>query len=671
MRNSLALIAGSILFASAVPVALAQSIAPFTLSVQQGQNITPIANGQNLAVTSSAVGQASTFTITGTYTGTTTAVFASEAQLLGSSDFAVSPLSPPIPATLSPNASFKLTITYTPSSTAIATAQLTLPFTITPATAGGPTGTGTIFFNLNGAAASLTVNYFSAPSNNIIPVANGGTIAFPTTLVNTSAAVTVVIANLGAAAGAVNAVTVTGTNNAFQLQSLGLLPTGVASGGSFSFNLLYSPGVVGNDTGTLTIQFPTGPFVVNLTGTSVSANLTYQMTNGTVTTPLPVGQPIVLPDTNVGSSSSVTITVQNTGTAGTSISTIASTGAGYSLSDVPVLPVALGPNSSTSFTLNFTPATPATFSGTLTIGGTRFNLTAKGLGPLITYAYSAASGASTPVIAGGSILFPSTPLAQSTTQTVTVTNSGTTPGTITSIGIAAGGAASSYALTGVPTLPRTLAPGASLSFSAVFTPLTAGLNNATLLINTTTLVLSGFGGAAPTFPSYQFTGVSGTVQPFTQPSIGLTLSQGYALDVTGVLTLAVNSNVFAADPAVQFASGGRTVAFTIPANTTTAVFANNANNVQFQTGTVAGNISFSASFVAGSGVNVTPGNGSVLNSAQNPKGFKEERLDEVRLQPPGFGALHIFSDPLDLRCVHAIVGQRALFEKFLTVLSVS
>ncbi len=613
MRNSLALIAGSILFASALPSALAQNTAPFTLSVQQGTNVTPVVNGQNLSVSSTAVGQATTFTITGTYIGTTSAVFASEASLLGSPDFSVGHLSPTIPATLAPNASFKLTVTYTPSSTAVATAQLTLPFTITPATAGGPIGSGVIAFNLNGAAASLTVNYFSAPSNNIIPLSNGGTIAFPTTLVNTSSVVTVVIANLGAATGAIDAITVTGTNNSFLLQSVGLLPTGVLSGGSFSFSLLYSPGVVGNDTGTLTIQFPNGPFVANLTGTSTSPNLSYQMINGGVTTPLPAGQPISLPDTNVGSTTSVTINVQNTGTASSTISSIASTGAAYSLSDVPVLPVTLGPNSSTSFTLNFTPATPATLTGTLTIGGTRYNLTGKGIGQLITYAYSAASGASTPVAAGGSILFPSTPLAQSTTQIVTVTNSGTTPGTITSIGIAAGSAASSYALTGLPTLPKTLAPGASLSFAAVFTPLAAGLNTATLLINTTTLVLSGFGGAAPTFPSFQFTGVSGQVQPFTQPSIGLTIAQGYPLDVTGVLTLAVNSNVFAADPSVQFSTGGRTIAFSIPANTTTAVFANGSNTVQFQTGTVAGNISFSASFLTGNGINVTPSGGSGLN----------------------------------------------------------
>ncbi len=612
MRNSLILVTGSLLFTCGALPSLAQTTAPFTLSVQQAQSITPISNGQTLGVTSPAVGQATTFTISGTYTGTTTAIFSSEAQLIGSPDFSAAHLSPAIPATLSPGASFNLALTYKPSSTAVASAQLTLPFTISPATSTGTPASGVLVFNLSGAAASLSVNYFSAPSNNIIPLSSGGTIPFPSTLVNTTSVVTVIIANLGAASGSISSVTIAGTNNAFQLQGVGLLPTGVSSGGSFSFNVLYTPSVVGSDTGTLTIQFPSGPFVVNLTGTSTSANLTYQVINGGVTTPITVGQPITLPDTNVGAISSVTINVQNTGSAPSTIANISTTGTAYGLSDVPVLPAVIPANSSLSFTLNFAPPTPSVLTGTLTIGGTRFNLTGKGLGQLLTYSYSSTSGASTPVAAGGTILFPSTPLAQTATQSVTVTNSGTLPTTITSINVASTSPSVSFSVSQLPSLPVNLVPGASFIFSVNFTPTAAGLNTATLLINTTAITLSGFAAGGPTFPSYQFTGVSGQVQPLTQPSVGLSLSQGYPLDVAGVLTLSVSSNVFVADPAVQFATGGRTIAFTIPANTTTAIFANGAQTVPFQTGTVAENITFSASFTTVGGVAISSPNSSTL-----------------------------------------------------------
>ena len=610
------LFAISVLAASTATPAMAQiALAPFTLSVQQGQSVTPVANGQTLAVTATGVGQKTTFTLTGVYTGTNTAIFSSEAQLVGSPDFTIGHISPAVPLNLGLGQGFKLDITFNPSSSAIVAAQLIIPFSISvpPVVAGGtPTiTTGSLAFALSGGTANMTVNYFSAPSNNIIPLSNGGTIPFPSTLVNTSVSVTVVVANAGSATGLLKAVSLTGTNNNFQLQGVGLLPAAVGAGTAFSFNILYYPGVVGNDTGTLTLELATGTFTVNLTGTSVSPSLVYQLTNGTTTSALTVGQPIVLPDTNVGSTTSVTIQVQNNGTALATINNIATTGSAFSVSDLPILPINVTPSSSTSFTLNFSPTTAATASGTLTIGGTRFTVTGKGLGSQLSYSYGGGSGTS--VISGGTVLFPSVPVAQSISVPMTVTSSGTTPATITSIGIPSGAAASSYSISNLPTLPTTLAPGASLNFTITFTPQLAGLNSATLLINTASFVLSGFASSVPALPSYQITGASGQIQPFTQPSVGLTLSKGYPLDVTGVLTLAVSSTVFASDPAVQFATGGRTISFTIPANTTQAVFSNGSQSIQFQSGTVAESISLSATFATNGGANITPSGSNSLS----------------------------------------------------------
>ena len=68
------------------------------------------------------------------------------------------------------------------------------------------------------------------------------------------------------------------------------------------------------------------------------------------------------------------------------------------------------------------------------------------------------------------------------------------------------------------------------------------------------------------------------------------------------MTLTFNSDVFANDPAVQFATGGRTVTFTLPANATRAIFANNANQVRIQTGSIARTITVTPA------VNTTEGN---------------------------------------------------------------
>jgi hypothetical protein len=599
----------SILLASVVSPAFAQTAVPFTLTAQQGQSISPIIDGENLGITASAIGQSVSFTISGTYTGATTAVFSAQAQLLGSSDFSVGPITPTVPVTLNPGKSFSLVITYLPTTASTDSAEITIPFAESPATTGGTPTQEQLVFGLTGTTAGLTVNYLSAPTENVTPISNGGTIPFPSTLVNTSVSVTVVIANTGTATGDVNAVTITGTNNAFQLQGVGLLPAGIQSGGTLEFNVLFYPSLVGSDTGTLTIQFASGPFVVNLTGTAVSPSLTYEMINGTTTTPLTVGQPITLPSTNVGSTTPVTIEVQNNGTASTNISGLNVTGAAYSLSSLLIFPVSVAPNSSISFTLNFTPPGPGVFAGSLTIGGTVFTLTGSGLGPQTSYSYTSGSSSSISVTSGGTIVFSSAPLAQSSSVTMTVTSSGTLPTTITSIGIVGGGA---YTISNPPALPTTLAPNASLSFSINFAPTVSGLNTATLLVNTASFTLSGFGTSAPTLSSYQITGISGTVQPDTQPAVGLTLSQGYPLNLTGTLTLAVSSTAFASDPSVQFATGGQTIAFSIPANATKAVFANGSSTIQFQTGTVAENIIFSAAFAISGGAAITPAGGSPL-----------------------------------------------------------
>jgi hypothetical protein len=82
------------------------------------------------------------------------------------------------------------------------------------------------------------------------------------------------------------------------------------------------------------------------------------------------------------------------------------------------------------------------------------------------------------------------------------------------------------------------------------------------------------------------------------------LAQPYPMELSGKLTLSFASDSFADDPAIQFASGGRSVNFTIPAGTTDAVFAS-GKQVQLQTGTVAGTITVTATFSVAS-VDLTP-----------------------------------------------------------------
>jgi len=111
----------------------------------------------------------------------------------------------------------------------------------------------------------------------------------------------------------------------------------------------------------------------------------------------------------------------------------------------------------------------------------------------------------------------------------------------------------------------------------------------------------------PALPAVSISGPADPVAPAQQPGIEMSLAAPYPSPLSGQMTLAFTSDADepSDDPAIQFATGGRTVAFTIPANGTAAVFSNSATSVAFQTGTVAGTIKVSIS-IESDGNDVTP-----------------------------------------------------------------
>lgn len=91
--------------------------------------------------------------------------------------------------------------------------------------------------------------------------------------------------------------------------------------------------------------------------------------------------------------------------------------------------------------------------------------------------------------------------------------------------------------------------------------------------------------------------------PGQQASVAITMPTRFPHDVTGsiALTFASNAVIPVDDPAIQFASGGRTVTFVVPANSTQARFEGQSGPgpLPFQTGTVAGALTFAGTFTAG------------------------------------------------------------------------
>jgi hypothetical protein len=588
---------------------------PFQLRLTSTNAAVVVPNGATIPF-SAAIGQSQTFRLTATYNGSGRVTVPQSPQVFGSTDF-TAPLSGTPPLTLNPGDSLIVDLQYRPSTATGANAQFSLPFTETTFTTNPPTvSQNQISLNLQGAAPSFTLSYVLQSTLNTVALQPGGTIPFPPTLINTISQANLNISNLGSGSGQVTNVTMTGSPT-FTLVGLPLFPVTLTSGQQLPLLIHYLPTAVESDSAQIQISFDSGtPVTVNLQGTGVSPMFSYNVLQGAQSTPVTPPGPISLPDTNVGSSSSVVIQVKNTGnTTGTINSP--PTGAGpFQITGLPLFPQVLTPNSSFPFTLTFVPTQPGNQTGQLLIGADLFTVNGNGLGSNIVYSY--VSGATTTTLGPNNtaVIFSPTAISQTSQLNFIITNTGTTNANVSNIVI--GEPNSPFALSGPPNLPTTLGPGQTAQFNINFTPTTVGLVNGTLHVDTTTIPLVGSGTAPPTLPAYTIQGPSRNVAPQSQPTISLKLASPYPLALTGVLTLSTSGNLVN-DPAFQFLTGGQTVAFVIPANSTDANFANQGPLLHMQIGTVATTITLTPTFATQAGnVSVTPASPTTLLFAVAP-----------------------------------------------------
>jgi hypothetical protein len=581
--------------------ALAQN--QFQLLIQDENTLAPVNNGASVGVSTTDVGQPITVTISAIYRGNSIASITQAPTLLGSSAFTIVK-SPPVPATLSPGASFSFDVRYTPTTSTSANALVSFPFQEAPPPGAPATAqplSGFISLTLVGQAPEFVVSYFFPSNGNVIAAPSGSKLVFPPTAVNTSTSVTISVANRGSGSGQIKSISVTGSS--FQPVNLPLLPGSIAANQELRFSIQYTPKEIETSAGLLTVAFQNRVVNIDLEGSSTRSNLSYVVLGPQGSTSVTPGQTISLPDTQLGQSSNVSIQVQNSGSSNGIINSINLTGTGFQLSNLPSTPKTLAPNEITAFTLSFAPTEAGKVSGRLLVGNDSFELASNAIGVRLVYSYTSGSSTITVPSTNGSVFFSPVTTGQTATTTFSVVNAGASPTTFSSIGIAE--SKSPFAVTDLPPLPVTLAPGGSIHFTLTYKPTGPGFVSGTLRLDGQTFTLSGSGTAAPPLPGFSFTGTSGAVTPLQQPAIGLSLSAPYSIPLKGTLTLSLSTTAFGDDPSVQFATGGTTVSFTIPANTTQAVFPGNAQQIRLQTGTVAGTISIKPSFAIGE-VDITP-----------------------------------------------------------------
>lgn len=267
-----------------------------------------------------------------------------------------------------------------------------------------------------------------------------------------------------------------------------------ANGGSCILDLVFTPTAAGTRTGTLTIvdTDPSSPQVVNLTGqaTNISLSTSPVIFGGKLSTGYPTPR-------RFGSTTTDQVTLTNKGTSPIAISNVAVGGefaSQYSVTDNCVGTIPAG--GKCSLTTVFSPTISGYIPAPLTITSN------DPLSPEILYL----QGQGTQIVVPASVTLPNATLGSTTTQTVTVQNSGSTAitfgGISTSCWNATVGICTYYTQTN--TCGASLAAKKSCTVTVSFTPETAGTIAGTLLLSDSDqgtspqpVALTGTGVSAP------------------------------------------------------------------------------------------------------------------------------------------------------------------------------
>jgi hypothetical protein len=496
-----------------------------------------------------------------------------------------------------------------------------LRIVFSPTTANPQQTTGTLQFQLVSATGltfnvyitlfanvlqpQLILSYIDPTTGNQIALSQGGILQFPKTAVKSTTVARIVVVNAGNGSGTVDSVAVTGVG--FTLTNEPLTPATVAVGGSYTAGVTFSPVAILEYKGTATISVGGVVTTINLDGQGTNSTFTYTQLSVVGNGSLQPNGTISLPDTPADgvSKNSVTIQVQNTGNQAGTISAILVVGTDFQLASLPVLPDTLNPGDIAIFNVVFQPAKAGTSTGRLQIGSDLFNLTGNALGSALSLAVDVGLGP-TAVANKAVVTIPATTVGDKRVVYINVTNTGNQPTVINGIGVSGTGF-SIPILTG----PATISPSQTIQFQVQFAPLTISSVTGTVNINDQTLTLLGSGQMPPPLPSVTFTNVASVLGPIQQPSVGLQFAAAYPYAVSGVLTLSFISDSFVDDPSIEFATGSRTINFSIPANTTQAVFSQASGAAlgtlaAFQTGTVSGSVSLSVAGLTVGQVDLTP-----------------------------------------------------------------
>jgi hypothetical protein len=311
-------------------------------------------------------------------------------------------------------------------------------------------------------------------------------------------------------------------------------PFTVSATGSTTWNVTFSPSTAAAESATLSIVTDLGQKDVALSGSGTFPVVALS------TSSIDFG----VQQLNT-QSTAVTLVLNNTGTDVATVSS-KSVGGSHSGDFTVTAPTTVAAGGSGNISVKFTPSVVGLESAPITIvtdaGTLTFFATGTGIAPSVSV--------STP-----SLVFPSQVVGtKSGTQTVTVTNVGTSALTVNAP-VLSGTNQADFALQSPPSTPASIAPGASVTFGIAFTPSTTSAETGSLDLFfgggvsqvSVTLSGTGIGAAATVFPSLVAFGSRRVGSPSSAQ--GFQLTNGSA-DVLKVLSYTVTggSGAFVVSP---------------------------------------------------------------------------------------------------------------------------
>jgi probable HAF family extracellular repeat protein len=348
----------------------------------------------------------------------------------------------------------------------------TVSLVFTPAAPGDRSASLSVATNAPGSPSSVQLAGIGTTPLVTISPASLDFGAQPLGVINNAQAI--IVQNSGDAPLDIRSVTVTGADaDDFVITADGCTGARLLPGRLASLNIRFTPTAAGsrNAVVTITDSAPGSPHTVRLSGTGTAPSVSVSPAS------------LSFADQLVGTTSAEqAITLSNTGTAPLTIFAASLTGA--NAGDFAILAdisgYTLGPGRSGTVTVRFKPTAPGSRSALLTIsdnggGPHAVALTGAGTAPSVTFGISQLERPTR-------LNFGNQPVGSSSAvQTLTVTNGGTAPLTISSVKIT-GANAADFRLTADSGGP-VLAPGASRSFSLCFKPVGGGSRTASLTLS--------------------------------------------------------------------------------------------------------------------------------------------------------------------------------------------